>query len=100
MLLVEDDGFDNTTINKLLHKHKSKQNTISALENQKGDPSNKWISLTFTGNETAKLAKLFKQIDKNINVGLKTSNKIINIIGNNIRKPKKFEERRVQINMQ
>ena len=70
--LAEDNGFDNRTINKLLHKHKSKQNTISALENQKDDTDNKWVSFTYTGNETTKLAKLFKQIDKNIHIGLKS----------------------------
>ena len=36
------------------------------------------------GNETMKLAKIFKQIDKSINIVLKTHNKLNNIISNNI----------------
>ena len=43
------------------------------------------------GNETTKLAKMFKQIDKNINIGLKTSNKINKIIGNSIENHNKLK---------
>ena len=39
--------------------------------------------------------KIFKQIDKNINIGLKTSNKINHIIGNSIENHNKFEKRGV-----
>ena len=42
-----------------------------------------------------KLAKICKQIDKNINIGLKTSNKINNIIGNSMENHNKFEKRGV-----
>ena len=41
------------------------------------------------------MTKIFKQIDKNINIGLKTSNKINNIIGNSIENQNKFEKRGV-----
>jgi hypothetical protein len=51
--------------------------------------------LGYTGKEATKLAKLFKQIDKNINIGLKTNNKINNIIGNSIENYNKFEKRGV-----
>ena len=96
-MLAEDNGFENKTVNKLLHKHKNKQNTISSLETQKDNTNNNWISFTCTGNETTKLAKILKQIDENINIGLKTSNKINNIlvIGNSIENHNKFEKKGV-----
>jgi hypothetical protein len=93
--LAEDNGFNNTTVNKLLHKYKNKQNTISALDTQKDNINKNWISYTYTGNETTKLTKIFKQIDKNFKIELKTSNKINNIIGNSIENHNKFEKRRV-----
>ena len=39
------------------------------------------LSFTYTGNKTTKLSKIFKQIDKNINIEPKTNRKLINIIG-------------------
>jgi hypothetical protein len=38
--LSEDNGFNNRTVNKLLHKYRNKQNTISALETQKYNNTN------------------------------------------------------------
>ena len=41
-----------------------------------------------------KLAHIFKQIDKNTNIGLKTNNKLNNIIGNSIENHNRFEKKR------
>jgi hypothetical protein len=93
--LAEDNSFNNRTVNKLLRKYKNKQNTTSALETQKDNTNNNWISFTYTRNETTKLTNIFKQIDKSIKIGLKTSNKMNNIIGNSIENQNKFEKRGV-----
>ena len=39
---------------------------------------------TYTGNEIARISKLFKKIDKNINISFKTNNKLNNTINNKI----------------
>ena len=58
--IAQENGLHSRTINKLLYKHKKKQNEITALENQKENTNNNWISFTYTGNETTKLTNLFK----------------------------------------
>ena len=83
MYVAEDNGFDSRTVNQLLYKHKKKQNIISTLETQSENTNNNQISFRYTGNETTQLAKIFKQIDKNINIGLKTNDEFNNIENHN-----------------
>ena len=67
--IAQDNTFDSRTVNKLLYKHKMKQNVITVLETQKANSNYIYIYIyiyikfTYTGNETTKLAKLFKQTD-------------------------------------
>ena len=42
----------------------------------------KKISFTYTGKETARISKLFKKVDNNINISFKTNNKLNNILNN------------------
>ena len=42
----------------------------------------KWISLTYTGNETYKIANIIKKQDKNIKIAFKTDNTIKRLIPN------------------
>ena len=47
-----------------MKNHKEKQETFTALKKNRNKKSNKWISLTYTGNETSKISMLFKKADK------------------------------------
>ena len=40
------------------------------------------MTITYTGNETSKISKMFKKADKNIHISFKTSNKLNNILNN------------------
>ena len=68
------NGFNLKTIHKLIRKQKSKQNktVLSKIETSK---PNKWITLTYTGNESTRLARTLRKIDKNINIAYKTNKK-------------------------
>jgi GIY-YIG catalytic domain. len=44
----------------------------------------KWWKVTCTGNKTSKISKLFKKADKNINISVKTNNRLNNILINKI----------------
>ena len=65
----------NIYFNKECLKHKLtptyakiKQNKITALSKIETSKPNKWITLTYTGNETTRLARTIRKIDKNINI--------------------------------
>ena len=79
-----------------MYEHKKEQNAITAVQTQKESTNNNWISFTYTGNETMKLAKSFKKINRNINIGFKTDNKVNNL-SNNIENYNKFEKRVYQL---
>ena len=66
--LAIENGFNKQIIQKLIRKHKEKQETFTALQKIETEKSNKWISLTYPGNETSKISRLFKKADKNINI--------------------------------
>ena len=51
------NGFNIKIIHKLIRKQKSKQNKIIALSKIETSESNKWITLTYTGNESTRLAR-------------------------------------------
>jgi len=42
------------------------------------------VTITYTGNETSKISKMFKKADKNINISFKTNNKLNNILNNKV----------------
>ena len=52
--------------------------------NMQTEKSNKWISFTYTGNETARVSNVFKKVDKNMNISFKINNKFNNILFNKI----------------
>ena len=60
------------------NKQKSKQNKITVLLEIETSKPNKWITLTYTGNESTRLARALRKIDKNIKIAYKT-NKLNNI---------------------
>jgi hypothetical protein len=76
------NGFNLKTIHKLIRKHKSKQLNNSVIENR--NKPNKWITLTYTGNESTRLARTIRRIDKNIKIAYKTNSNLNNIISNKI----------------
>ena len=63
------------TIQELIRKQKSKQNKITALSKTETSKPNKWITLIYTGNETTRLARTLRKIDKNIEIAYKANNK-------------------------
>ena len=75
--------FNLKTIHKLTRKQKSKQNKITVLSEIETNESNKWITLTYTGNEST-IARTIRKIDKNIKIVYKTNNKLNNKISNKI----------------
>jgi hypothetical protein len=42
------------------------------------------VTLTYTGNESTRLARKHRKIDRNIKIAYKTNNKLNNIISNKI----------------
>ena len=81
------NGFNLKTIHKLIRKQKSKQNKITALSKIETSKPNKWITFTYTGNESTRLAR----IDKNIKIAYKTNNKLNNVISNKIEQFNKYD---------
>ena len=61
------NGFNLKTIHKLIRKQKSKHNN-SAIESRRINKPNKWITLTYTGNESTRMARTLRKIDKNIKI--------------------------------
>ena len=82
--------FNLKTIHKLIRKQKSKQNKTTALSKIETSKPNKWITLTYTGNESKRLARTLRKIDKNIKIVYKTNNKMNNIISNKIEHVNKY----------
>ena len=68
------NGFNLKTIHKLIRIQKSKQNKITALSKIETSKPNKWITLTYTGNESTRLARTLRKI------AYKTNNKLNNIM--------------------
>ena len=62
--MTVQNGFNLKTIHKK-RKHQSKQNKITALSKIETSKPNKWITLTYTGNESTRLARTIRKIDKN-----------------------------------
>ena len=56
------------------------------LKTREIENPNKWITPTYTENET-KLASMFKKITRYIKLSFKINNKLDNIINNKIEKP-------------
>ena len=54
---------------------------LSKIETSK---PNKWITLTYTGNESTRGERTLRKIDKNIKIAYKTNSKLNNIISNKI----------------
>jgi len=52
------------TIHMLTRKLKSKQNKITALSKLETSKPNKWITLTYTRNESTRLVRKLRKIDK------------------------------------
>jgi hypothetical protein len=88
------NGFNLKTIHKLTRKQKSKQNKITVLSEIETNESNKWITLTYTGNEST-IARTIRKIDKNIKIVYKTNNKLNNIISNKIEQYNKYDRKGV-----
>ena len=61
-----------------------KQNKITALSKIETSKSNKRIAITYAGNESTRIARTLRKIDKNIKIAYKTNNKLNNIISNKI----------------
>ena len=59
------NGFNLKTIHKITRKQKYKQNKITALSTIGTNKPNKWITLTYTGNESTRLARTIRKIYKN-----------------------------------
>ena len=89
------NGFKLKTIHKLIRKQKSKQNKITALSKKETSKPNKWITLTYTGNELTRLARTLRKTDKNIKIAYKTNNKLNNIITNKIKQYNKYDRKGV-----
>ena len=87
------NGFNLKTIHKLIRKQNSKQNKITALSKIETSKPNKWITLTYTGNESTRLARTLRKIDKNIKIAYKTNNKLNNIISNKIEQYNKYDRK-------
>ena len=50
----------------------------------------------YTGNESTRLARTIRRIDKNIKIAYKTNNKLNNIISNKIEQYKKYDMHQLQ----
>ena len=57
------NGFNLKTIQKLIRKQKSKQNKFTALSKIETSKANKWITLTYTGNESPRLVRTLRNSD-------------------------------------
>ena len=79
----------------LIRKQKSKQNKITALSKIETNKPNKWITLTYTGNESTRLARTLRKIDRNIKIAYKTNNKLNNIISSKIEQYNKYDRKGV-----
>jgi len=55
---------------------------LTTLQKIETGKSNKWISFTYMGNQTSRISKLFRKINKTINTN--TNNKLNNILNNKI----------------
>ena len=55
-------------------KHKSKQNKITAPSKIETSNPNKYITLTYTGNKSTRLARTIREIDKNIKIAYNSHN--------------------------
>ena len=88
-------GFNLKTIHKVISKQKSKQNKITALSKIETSKPNKWITLTYTGNESTRLTRTLRKIDKNIKIAYKTNNKLNNVISNKIEQYNKYDRKGV-----
>ena len=78
------NGFNLKTIYKLIRKRKSKENKITALSKIQTSKPNKWITLTYIGNESTRLARTIRKIDKHIKIAYKTNDKLNNMISNKV----------------
>ena len=78
------NGFNLKTIHKLIRKHKSKWNKITALSKVETSKPNKWTTLTYTGNESTRAARTIRKIDTVTKIAKKTNNKLNNIISNKV----------------
>ena len=62
------NGFNLKTVHKLIRKHKYKQNKIKVLLKIETNKPNKWITFNFMGNESTRLARTIRKIDKLNNI--------------------------------
>ena len=51
-------------LRKLIKKQKNKEKKIMALTNEKSGENKIWIIFTYTGHQSTKLTKIFKEIKK------------------------------------
>ena len=56
-------GFNLKLIHKLIIKHESKQNNITAVSKIKTNKPNKWITLIYIGNKSTRLTRIIRKID-------------------------------------
>ena len=57
---------------------------LLVLSKIKANKPNKWITLTYTGNESTRLARTLRILDKIVKIAYKTNNKLNNILSNKI----------------
>ena len=72
------NGFNLKTIHKLIRTQTSEQNKITTLLKIETSKHNKRRALTYTGNESTRLATTMRRIGKNIKIAFKTNNKLNN----------------------
>jgi hypothetical protein len=78
--LANEICFHRKTTQKLIRKHGNKNKISTSLKNIETGKPNKLITLTYTENETTKLAKVLKIKDRNLTITLKINNKLSSLI--------------------
>ena len=94
--LAIKNGYNTDMINNLIKKSERKEELrkLTALKTIDNN-TYKWITLTYTGSETHKIANIIKKHNRNIKIAYKTNNSIKQIIPNQINKINKYQKRGV-----
>ena len=85
MARVQKNGYKDKIIHNIIKKKQNKKNLNSTTAlTPVNDNSKKWITLTYTGNETYKIANILRKQSKDIKIAFKTDNNIRRLIPNPI----------------